>query len=195
MKVILASNNAHKLLEVEAILRPLGYEVISQQAAGIDLEVDENGTTFEENALLKARAIFDLCRAPVVADDSGLEVDYLNKAPGVYSHRYAGENATDADRCGKILRELTNVPDEKRAARFVSVIQFIHPNGQVITARGECEGTIGYEMRGQNGFGYDPIFMVNGVSYAQMSPEEKNRISHRSRALHKLAQILTDNEE
>ena len=194
MKVILASNNKHKLSEIYEILRPLGYEVLSQAQAGIDIEVDETGTTFEENALLKAQAIYDLCHEAVVADDSGLEVDYLGKAPGVYSHRYAGEKATDADRCNKILRELEGVPTEERTARFVSVIQYIAKDGTLKTVRGECEGIIGTEIRGQNGFGYDPIFIVKGRSYSEMSFEEKNQISHRSVALHKLAEILTENE-
>lgn len=191
MRVILASNNRHKLEEIRAILLPLGYEVVSQAQAGITLEVEETGTTFEANALLKARAIYELCHEPVVADDSGLEVDYLNKAPGVYSNRYAGENATDTDRCNKILRELDGVPDVKRTARFVCVIQFIDKNGCVQTARGECAGRIGTEMKGQNGFGYDPIFWVGEKSFAEILPEEKNKISHRAAALRKLTEIIT----
>ena len=190
MKIVLASNNKNKIREMKEILSPLGYEVISQADAGANIEVEENGTTFEENALLKARAVYDICKQAVIADDSGLEVDYLNKSPGVYSHRYAGENATDTDRCNKILSEMKDVPTDKRTARFVCVIQFIDLNGEVKTARGECEGVIGTELIGDNGFGYDPIFMVGEKSFAEISPEEKNKISHRANALTKLTKIL-----
>ncbi len=192
MKLILASNNKNKLSELKQILEPLGFDVISQKEAGIDIEVDENGTTFEENSLIKAKAVYELCNTFVIADDSGLEVDYLNKAPGVYSHRYAGENATDKDRCKKILEELDGVPTEKRTARFVCVIQFIDCKGKVITSRGECNGLIGYEPMGDNGFGYDPIFMYGDKSFAQLSAEEKNMVSHRANALKRLTELLKE---
>lgn len=194
MRVILASNNKNKLHEMKEILKPLGCEIISQAEAGINIEVDETGTTFEENSLLKAKAIYELCNEAVIADDSGLEVDFLNKAPGVYSHRFAGENATDKDRCNKVLYALKDVPIEKRTARFVCVIQFINSNGKINTIRGECEGVIGTEIRGDNGFGYDPVFMVGDKSFAEISPEEKNKISHRAIALLKLTEILSENE-
>lgn len=190
MKIILASNNKNKLREMKEILSPLGYEVLSQSEAGVNLDVEENGATFEENALLKARAVHELCKEAVLADDSGLEVDALGGKPGVYSHRYAGENATDADRCEKLLSELKDVPDEKRTARFVCAIQYINADGEVKTVRGECEGRIGYEQRGENGFGYDPVFMTGEKSFAELSAEEKNKISHRANALKKLRELL-----
>lgn len=190
MKIILASNNKNKLIEMKQILSPLGYDVISQSEAGFNFEVEESGNTFEENALLKARTVHEICRVPVIADDSGLEVDFLNKAPGVFSHRYAGENAADKDRCNKILSELGGVPYEKRTARFVCVIQYIDNEGCINTIRGECEGKIGYEIKGENGFGYDPIFMVGDKSFAELTSDEKNIISHRGNALKKLTELL-----
>lgn len=189
-KVILASNNKNKLREIKEILTPLGYEVVSQSEAGINIEVEETGRTFQENAQLKAKAIFDQTHTAVIADDSGLEVEYLNGAPGVYSHRYAGENATDADRYNKLLNELKDVPDEKRGAAFVCVICYIDENGNEQFARGECGGKIGYEPKGENGFGYDPVFMCGDKSFAEISADEKNKISHRAKALEKLCSIL-----
>lgn len=190
MKIILASNNKNKILEFKQILSPLGYDVISQSEAGVNIEVEENGTTFEENSMIKAKAVYDIAKIAVIADDSGLEVDYLDKAPGVYSHRYAGENATDKDRCRKILSELDGVSDNKRIARFVCVISYIDNNGNSSVLRGECEGVIGREMKGDNGFGYDPIFMIGDKSFAEISAEEKNSISHRANALKKLTEKL-----
>ncbi len=190
MKIILASNNKNKIAELKQILSPLGYEIISQSEAGVNIEVEESGTTFEENSMIKAKAIYEISKMPVIADDSGLEVDYLGKAPGVYSHRYAGENATDKDRCKKILNELDGVSDEKRTARFVCVISYIDSNGNASVMRGECEGFIGKEMKGDNGFGYDPIFMIGDRSFAEISSEEKNTISHRANALKKLTEKL-----
>lgn len=192
MEIILGSNNKNKLGEMEKILSPFGHTLISQSEAGISLDVEETGTTFEENAFLKAKAIYDMTKKPVIADDSGLEVEALNNAPGVFSHRYAGENATDADRCRKILDEMKNVPLDKRTARFVCVICYIDEKGTVSYSRGECHGIIGYEPKGQNGFGYDPIFMVGEKSFAEISPEEKNKISHRSAALNKFIKLITD---
>lgn len=189
-KIVLASNNNHKLREISEILEPLGFTVISQLQAGISLEVDEIGTTFEENAALKARAIYQIYKTAVIADDSGLEVDYLNKAPGVYSSRYAGENATDKEKCEKLLRELEGVPKEKRTARFVSVICYIDKDGKEHIVRGECEGYIGFEPRGENGFGYDPIFMYGDKSFAEISAEEKNSVSHRANAMRKFVKLI-----
>lgn len=194
MKIIFASNNKNKLSELKQILSPFGYEIVSQSEAGINIEVEENGKTFEENSFIKAKAIYDITESAVIADDSGLEVDYLNKAPGVYSHRYAGENATDKDRCEKILSELNDVPNENRTARFVCVICYIDGNGKEMLLRGECEGFIGKEMRGNNGFGYDPIFMIGDKSFAEISSEEKNKISHRANALKKLTCVLKGEE-
>ena len=192
MKIILASNNTHKLEEIRKTTAPLGYEVISQSEAGCNFDVEETGTTFEENAVLKAKAVYEKMKMPVISDDSGLEVDYLNGAPGVYSHRYAGENATDADRCSKLLSELSGVEKEKRTARFVCVICFIDENGTETVIRGTCEGYIGTEPRGENGFGYDPVFMYGDRSFAEISAEEKNSVSHRADALRKFSETITN---
>jgi len=190
MKVILASNNKHKLEEIKKILSPLGYEVVSQAEAGVNIDVEETGTTFEENAALKAQAVYDLTKTAVISDDSGLEVDYLNGAPGVYSHRYAGENATDADRCAKLLSELSGVETAKRTARFVCVLCFIDDKGEKLVIRGTAEGIIGTEPKGENGFGYDPVFMYGDRSFAELSAEEKNSVSHRADALKKFAAAI-----
>ena len=190
MKVILASNNKHKLEEIKKILTPLGYEVVSQAEAGVNIDVEETGITFEENAALKAQAVYDLTKNAVISDDSGLEVDYLNGAPGVYSHRYAGENATDADRCAKLLSELNGVETAKRTARFVCVLCFIDDKGEKLVIRGTVEGIIGTEPKGENGFGYDPVFMYGDRSFAELSAEEKNSVSHRADALKKFAAAI-----
>ena len=190
MKVILASNNKHKLEEIKKILTPLGYEVVSQAEAGVNIDVEETGTTFEENAALKAQAVYDLTKTAVISDDSGLEVDFLGGAPGVYSHRYAGENATDADRCAKLLSELNGVETEKRTARFVCVLCFIDDKGEKLVIRGTVEGIIGTEPKGENGFGYDPVFMYGDRSFAELSSEEKNTVSHRADALKKFAAAI-----
>ena len=161
---------------------------------GIKLEeVEETGSTFEENAELKAAAACRQTGLPAVADDSGLQVDALNGAPGVFSARYAGEGATDADRNNKLLLEMSGIPDEKRSARFVSAICCVFPSGDKVYARGECEGKIGYEPKGENGFGYDPLFVVSdGRTYAQLSDEEKDAISHRGNALKIFSQNLKE---
>ncbi|MBO5227036.1 MAG: XTP/dITP diphosphatase [Ruminococcus sp.] len=192
MRVILASNNKNKIREMAQILEPFGMEVISQREAGADFEVEENGTTFRENAELKAAAVFETLNAPVIADDSGLMVDALNGAPGVYSHRYAGENATDKERCEKLLSELADVPEEKRTARFVCEICFIDEKGERHFFTGKCEGIIGTEEKGENGFGYDPVFYVGGVSLAEMTDDEKNSISHRGEALRLMKKYLEE---
>lgn len=192
MKVILASNNKHKLEEIKKILSPMGYEVVSQAEAGCTIDVEETGTTFEENASLKARAVYEMTKTAVISDDSGLEVDYLNGAPGVYSHRYAGENATDADRCAKLLSELSGVAEKDRTARFVCVLCFIDENGKETVIRGTVEGIIGTEPRGENGFGYDPVFMYGDRSFAEISGEEKNKVSHRADALRKFSETIKE---
>ena len=192
MKVILASNNKNKIREMAQILEPFGMEVISQRDAGADFEVEENGTTFRENAQIKAAAVFERLNAPVIADDSGLMVDALGGAPGVYSHRYAGENATDKDRCEKLLSELAGVPEEKRTARFICEICFIDEKGEKHFFTGKCEGIIGTEEKGENGFGYDPVFYVGGVSLAEMTDDEKNSISHRGEALRLMKKYLEE---
>lgn len=194
MKLIIASNNIHKISEISAMLNPLGYEVISQKEAGITLEPEETGTTFEENARIKARTIYDLCNGyAVLADDSGLAVDALDGAPGVLSHRYAGENATDADRIEKLLSEMRDIPKDNRSAGFICAMCFIDSGGNEILVKGECRGYIGFKPEGANGFGYDPIFyMLDGRSFAVLTSEEKNSVSHRKNALEKLCEKLSE---
>ena len=189
MKIILATNNKNKLREVREILEPAGIEVLSQSEAGADIEVEENGKTFAENVYLKAKAVFDLTRLPVIADDSGLEVDALNGAPGVFSARYAPEG----QRKKRLLEELKNVPDEKRGANFTCCICYIDPTGEARYFTGKVFGKIGYENRGTNGFGYDPIFMYGEKSFAEISAEEKNEVSHRANALKQLKEFFSTN--
>lgn len=183
MKVVLASKNAHKLQELQDILSAQGVEVILESAAGVDVEVKETGTTFEENSLLKARAVMEASGLPAIADDSGLMVDALNGAPGVYSARYGGPGLDDAGRYRLLLENMRGVLDRK--CRFVSAITLCMPSGDIVTARGECPGTLAYAPQGENGFGYDPIFFVpeKKKTFAQLPAEEKNAISHRGRAL------------
>lgn len=190
MKLILASNNKDKLREFKEILEPLGFEIKSQREEGIDIEAEETGDTFFENSAIKARAVYDIAHCPVIADDSGLEVDYLGGEPGVYSARYGGEDVDDIGRCYLVLEKLNGVPDEKRTARFVAVISYIDENGELSQFKGTIEGRIGYERIGDHGFGYDPIFMVGDKSTAQLDPEEKNKISHRGKALMLLKEFL-----
>lgn len=184
MKLVLASQNPHKLVEMQAILSKCGVEVVLQSSLGLSIDVDETGTTFEENSRLKAQAVMEASGMPAIADDSGLEVDALNGAPGVYSHRFGNKNS-DAERCEYLLEQMQDVPDEKRTARFVSVITCLFPDGREVVARGTCEGTILHDMRGENGFGYDPLFYVpeQGKTFSELSGEEKNAISHRGNAL------------
>ena len=191
MKLIAATNNAHKVVEFKRILEPLGFTVLSQKEAGIHVEAEETGTTFEENAYLKAKAVYDASGLPTVADDSGIAVDALNGAPGVYSARYGGPSLNDVDRYEKLLHEMDGVPDEKRTARFVCAILLILSSDQVFGFTGVCEGKIGYGPRGENGFGYDPIFMVGDKSTAELLPEDKDKISHRGQALRKMEQMLS----
>lgn len=195
MKIIIATNNQGKVREFKAMLTPLGYEPVSLKDAGIVAEVVEDGETFEENAHKKARAIYELCGCPVIADDSGLQVDFLGGAPGIYSARYAGEDATDKERCLKILSELEGVDEGMRSARFMCALYCIIDEEKEFSVTGTLEGFIGTEMRGENGFGYDPIFMVDEErSLAEMSAEEKNGISHRAAALKQLTDILRDED-
>lgn len=187
MKFIIASNNPKKLKELERILNPLGINAVTAKQEGITLdEVEETGTTFAENAFLKAQAAFKKTGLPSVADDSGLSVDALDGRPGVYTARYGGENATDEDRYLKLLDELKEVPDDKRSAHFTSAICCILSDGTVIEAEGICEGKIAFAPCGNGGFGYDPVFMFGDKSYAQLSSEEKDLVSHRGKALRKL---------
>lgn len=193
MKLILASNNKNKLKELKEKLSKFNIEVISQKEAGFDIEVDETGTTFEENAILKAEAIYNEIRKPVLADDSGLEIDALGGQPGIYSHRFAGENATDEDRINKVLTLMKDVEEEKRTARFKCVGCYIDENGEKHIFEGCAEGKISNEPYGQNGFGYDPIFICElGKSFAEISREEKNKISHRGRMTDKFVKYLEE---
>ena len=195
MKIIIATNNQGKVREFKAMLTPLGYEPVSLKDAGIVAEVVEDGETFEENAHKKARAIYELCGCPVIADDSGLQVDFLDGAPGIFSARYAGEDATDKERCLKILSELEGVDEGMRSARFMCALYCIIDEEKEFSVTGTLEGFIGMEMRGENGFGYDPIFMVDEErSLAEMSAEEKNGISHRAAALKQLTDVLRDED-
>lgn len=180
-KIIFATNNVNKLREAKEILAPLGIEVISQREAGADCDPEENGVTFADNALIKAKAVHDIVRCPVVADDSGLCIDALDGRPGVFSARYA----PNEEKCAKILSEMKDVPDEKRTAYFECAIAYIDSNGY-FTVSGKCMGKIGYEERGTNGFGYDPIFLCGNRTLAEMSADEKNKISHRGNALREL---------
>lgn len=187
MTFVIATHNAKKLKELKRILEPLGFDAVIRE----DLpEVEETGTTFAENALLKAESACKVTGMPAIADDSGLVVDALGGAPGVYSARYAGEGATDRQRYEKLLEELREVPTEQRTARFVSAVCCVFPDGKILTSEGACEGIIAFEPKGEGGFGYDPIFLVGERSYAEMTAEEKDSISHRGRALAKLAQEL-----
>jgi len=193
-KLVVASGNTHKVQEVKKILAPMGFHVRSMKEIKKELDIQEDGGSFEENALIKARALSAISREIVLADDSGLEVEALDGAPGIYSARYAGVHGDDQANNDRLLRELEDVPWEKRGARFYCAIAVVFPHGEEIVVNGECKGFIGYEPKGTNGFGYDPLFYIPelGKTFAQLEPEEKNRISHRSRALKKLGMILQD---
>ena len=184
-RIIFATSNEGKMKEIRLIMADSGYEVVSLKEAGISADIEENGTTFEENAVIKASAIAKLTGVPAMADDSGLEVDYMDKAPGIYSARFLGED-TDYDiKNNYILDKLKDVPLPQRSARFVCAIALVWPDGTTLTKRATIEGYIGYSIRGENGFGYDPIFMVPEYdkTTAELSIEEKNKISHRAKAL------------
>ena len=192
-KLIFATGNEHKMKEIRMILADCGYEILSMKQAGIDVDVVEDGKTFEENAIIKATEIQKLVPDCVVlADDSGLEVDYLNGEPGIYSARYEGVDTPYEIKNQIIMDRLAGVPDEKRTARFVCAIAAAFPDGRVETRRGTIEGIIGYEQAGENGFGYDPIFYLpeRGMTTAQLSPEDKNDISHRGNALRTIKEVL-----
>ncbi|MDF2840395.1 MAG: XTP/dITP diphosphatase [Clostridia bacterium] len=194
MKMLVATNNKHKLEEIGAILKELDIDIISMEQAGINIEVDETGETFVENALLKAREIAKLTDMAVISDDSGLEVFILNGQPGVKSARYSGVDGEQKDTKNneKLLKNLENVPFEQRGARFCSVIAAVFPNGREITAEGYVYGKIGYEAKGSYGFGYDPLFIVDGydMTMAEINTETKNKISHRANALKDFVQKL-----
>ena len=191
-KIIFATGNADKMKEIREILSDLDAEVLSMKEAGVQADIVEDGKTFEENAVIKATAICRLTGEVVLADDSGLEIDYLNKEPGIYSARYMGENTDYHVKNGNLIERLSGVPDEKRTARFVCAIAAAFPDGSVKTVRGTMEGRIGYEEKGENGFVYDPIFFLPeyGCTSAELSMEEKNKISHRGKALQAIKEEL-----
>ncbi|MCD8232052.1 MAG: XTP/dITP diphosphatase [Clostridiales bacterium] len=184
-KIIFATGNKNKMIEIRQILGDLGWEIQSMKEAGIDADIIEDGTTFEENALIKAKAVAACCDDIVLADDSGLEIDYLNKEPGIYSSRYAGEDTSYEIKNQMLLDRLQGVPREKRTARFVCAVAAVIPGQEPVVVRGTIEGYIGDKPAGENGFGYDPIFYVEDLncSTAELSPEEKNARSHRGNAL------------
>ena len=193
-KIIFATSNQGKMREVRSILEEPGVVVLSMAEAGIHMEVEENGSSFLENAIIKARTIGQALGEIVLADDSGLEVDALGKEPGVYSSRYLGEDTPYAVKNRQIIERLRDVPEAERTARFVCVIAAVLPDGETITRRGTIEGKIGYEARGENGFGYDPIFYLPDMSKttAELPPEEKNAVSHRGKALRAMKEALRE---
>ena len=202
--IIFATGNKNKMIEIRMILADLGCKILSQKEAGIQADVVEDGQTFEENALIKATTIADIARkmpeyknAVVLADDSGLEIDYLNKEPGIYSARYMGEDTSYDIKNQALIDRLEGVPDEKRTARFVCAIAAALPDGSTEVVRGTMEGRIGYEIAGENGFGYDPIFYLPqfGCSSAELEPEKKNELSHRGEGLRKMRKVLEEKLE
>lgn len=192
-KIVFATGNMGKLREVKEILSDLDVDIVSMKEEGIDIDIEENGKTFEENAIIKAKAIAEHTDAIVLADDSGLEIDYLNKEPGVYSARYLGEDTSYDIKNQNLIDRLEGVKKEDRTARFVCAIAAVLPNKEVLVTRQTMEGYIGWELQGENGFGYDPIFFMDeyGCSSASISPEEKNSISHRGKALREMRVLLS----
>ena len=190
MKLVLASKNQHKLVELQTILGQMGLEVVLESDVGVDIEVEETGVTFAENAMLKAKAVMEATGMAAIADDSGLMVDALDGEPGVYSARYGGM-PTDLDRTMLLLEKMKDVPEEKRTGRFVSAIACALPDGREVTAQGVCEGNILFDLRGTGGFGYDPVFYVPllGKTFAEAGAEEKNAISHRGNALREFCKV------
>ncbi len=194
-KVIFATKNKGKIKEIQAVLGN-SYKVVTMEEAGIDIDVEENGSTFEENAAIKAEAIAKICGETVLADDSGLEIDYLNGEPGIYSARYMGHDTSYDIKNKSLIERLEGVPPEKRTARFVCAVAAAVPNKETLVVRGTMEGIIGYEIKGENGFGYDPIFFLPqyGKTSAEISPDEKNKISHRGKALRAIKEKLENLE-
>jgi XTP/dITP diphosphohydrolase len=188
-KLIVATKNKGKISEIKKVLQGMPFEVLSMGDIGITTDVVEDGKTFEENSLKKADEICNICKAVVIADDSGIEVDYLDGAPGIYSARFGGPEATDGDRNEKLLHMLREVPFEKRTARFVCAIAVAFPDGRSFVVRDSCEGFVDFKCKGANGFGYDPLFYVQEYdkTMAELSMEIKNKISHRAKALKKMA--------
>lgn len=198
-KILFATGNEGKMREIRSILADLGGIVLSMKEAGISVDIVEDGASFEENALIKAKAVAAAAAgmdSVVLADDSGLEIDALGGEPGIYSARYLGEDTPYEEKNAELIRRLYGIPDEKRTARFVCAIAAVLPDGREFTVRAVIEGRIGYEQRGQGGFGYDPIFYVPefGKTTAEMSAEEKNQVSHRGKALELMKEVLRENE-
>lgn len=193
-RIIFATSNENKMKEIRMILADMDVEVVSLKEEGITAEIEENGSTFEENAIIKAKAIANMTGEIVLSDDSGLEVDYMNKAPGVYSARFMGEDTSYDTKNQYIIDQLKEAKEEERTARFVCVIACAFPDGQIITRRGTIEGKIAHKICGANGFGYDPIFYVPefGCTTAELSPEQKNEISHRGKALQAMKAVLAE---
>lgn len=192
MKLIAATNNQGKVKEIKAILGKLGFEVVSLREMGIDVEIEENGTTFEENSLIKAREIAKIAGHAAIADDSGLCVDALGGAPGIYSARYAGEGASDKMLVEKLLHNMADIKEGDRGAQFVSAVALVLADGREYVVRGSAEGSIAFEPDGEGGFGYDPVFLSidTGKTFAAMSADEKNTISHRYRALVEMEKLI-----
>lgn len=194
-RIVFATGNENKMKEIRMILQDLGMEILSMKEAGVDVDIVEDGASFEENAEIKARAVARVLTNDIVlADDSGLEIDYLDKAPGIYSARFAGEDTSYDIKNNILLDRMEGVPDEERTARFVCAVAAVFPNGTVDVVRETIEGRVAYEPAGDNGFGYDPIFYVPeyGCTTAQMSPEQKNELSHRGKALRSMRAILKE---
>lgn len=191
-RIVFATGNKDKVKEIQMILADLGVEVITMKDAGIQIDIREDGATYEENAMIKAEAVAKFTDCIVMADDSGLEIDYLNKEPGVYSARYMGEDTSYRIKNANLIERLKGIEDDKRTARFVCAIAAVFPDGRKVTTRGTIEGRIGYEEKGANGFGYDPIFYVPefGKTTAELSEEEKNQVSHRGNALRLMKEEL-----
>ena len=194
-KIIIATKNKGKLAEFRRMLLPLGYEAVSAEEEGITDDVEETGRTFAENAALKAWAICKASGKPAIGDDSGLCVDALGGEPGVYSARYAGEQKDNEANIQKLLKNLENTPEDERTARFECAIVCAFPDGKAIKAVGQCYGSILFEKRGNGGFGYDPVFSVDGKSFGEFSDEEKDRISHRGKALRRLIELLKEEND
>ena len=195
-EIVLASSNVGKVREVAMMVEDMGIGIIPLSETAFDEEIEENGATFEENAVIKAKAVANKLGVPALADDSGLEIDFLNKEPGIYSARYLGHDTPYSVKNSIILEKLHGVPDEKRTARFVCSMALALPSGEVVTTTATMEGRIAYEIKGENGFGYDPIFYLPefGMSSAEISPEQKNEISHRGKALRQMKKKILELE-
>lgn len=193
-RIVFATGNVGKMREIRMIMEDMGMEILSMKEIGINPDIVEDGTTFTENAIIKAKAVAALTDAIVLADDSGLEIDALNKEPGIYSARYMGEDTSYRLKNANLIERLEGVPDEKRTARFVCAIAAVLPNGELLTTLGTVEGRIGYEEKGTNGFGYDPIFFLPefGCTSAELTDEQKNEISHRGKALRAMKELLQE---